>query len=77
MIKGAVASKWSNPFEISTYGREHCLYLYEKYIKEQSVLYSDLEELVGKTLVCYCAPKNVMGIFCQNYCLKNFLQTGI
>ena len=52
-IKGAVGSKWSNPFTVKKYGRRKCLKLYKQYI-EKSDLYYQLHELSGKELGCFC-----------------------
>lgn len=46
-------SKWANPFTVREYGREKCLVLYEKHVRE-SELYEELEELSGKSLGCFC-----------------------
>ena len=51
-VKGANSSKWRNPFSVKKFGREKCLELYEEHVRKN--LYSELEELKGKTLVCWC-----------------------
>lgn len=55
-------SKWGNPFEISQY-RNRCdvIDLYKKWIWTQPNLIRDLHELKGKTLGCWCAPKECHG----------------
>jgi len=58
-VPGAVKSKWANPFSVNQYGREECLKMYKKYVKEN--LIDDLHELKGKTLGCWCAPEACHG----------------
>lgn len=53
-------SKWANPFPVSKYGLEECLRLYEDYVRTTK-LYSDLEELDGLTLGCWCHPNQCHG----------------
>eukprot|EP00639_Heterosigma_akashiwo_P017500 CAMPEP_0206383464 /NCGR_PEP_ID=MMETSP0294-20121207/13943_1 /ASSEMBLY_ACC=CAM_ASM_000327 /TAXON_ID=39354 /ORGANISM="Heterosigma akashiwo, Strain CCMP2393" /LENGTH=131 /DNA_ID=CAMNT_0053833485 /DNA_START=134 /DNA_END=529 /DNA_ORIENTATION=- len=60
-VKGAVGSKWKNPFSVKKYGRDKCLKMYSEYIKEHKTLYMDLEELKGKKLGCWCAPEGCHG----------------
>ena len=59
-VKGALPSKWANPFSSKKYTRSESLRLYEKYIRE-SELYDQLEELEGKILGCWCAPLSCHG----------------
>ena len=50
-------SKWGNPFSIGKDGtREEVISKYEAYIMSQPNLITDLEELKGKVLGCWCAP---------------------
>jgi hypothetical protein len=58
-VKGALASKWKNPFTVKKHGLDQCLVLYEKLIRE--TLYDDLEELDGKVLGCWCKPSRCHG----------------
>lgn len=55
-VKGAIESKWKNPFSVKKYGRDDCLKMYEKYILENKKLLDDLHELENKTLGCWCKP---------------------
>lgn len=56
------SSKWGNPFRIGVHGtRRGVLARYEKWLLDQDQLLRDLDELRGKTLVCYCAPKKCHG----------------
>ena len=59
-VPGATESKWKNPFSIKKYSREEVIKRYRKYI-ESSPLMSELEELEGKTLGCWCAPESCHG----------------
>jgi hypothetical protein len=65
--RGAVyigrGSKWGNPCVIGEYGtREECIVGYLLYLLANVDLCVDIkEELRGKDLVCYCAPKPCHG----------------
>jgi hypothetical protein len=54
-VPGTVKSKWHNPFK----GEEACE-KFEEYIRN-GPLYSELEELQGKVLGCWCHPKPCHG----------------
>lgn len=55
-------SKWGNPFKIGKHGnREEVIDKYEAYIMDQPNLLQALPELKGKTLGCWCKPKNCHG----------------
>tara|TARA_A100001037_G_C14603737_1_gene394128 strand:- start:129 stop:494 length:366 start_codon:yes stop_codon:yes gene_type:complete len=60
-IKGTYKSKWFNPFSVKKYGREQCLELYEKHLRNTPELYDCLEELKGKELGCWCKPNSCHG----------------
>ena len=53
-------SKWGNPYHVSM-GRTRCLELYREYITSKPELLAAFEQLKGKTLVCYCKPKDCHG----------------
>jgi len=53
-VDGADTSKWHNPYSVKKYGREACLQLFRTYL-ENSDLITELEELRGKTLGCWCS----------------------
>ncbi len=46
-------SKWHNPFTVKEHGITKCLELYEAHIRN-SGLFSEIGELEGKTLGCWC-----------------------
>lgn len=49
-------SKWGNPFVIGRDGtREEVIKMYEEYLT-RSGLISQIEELRGKDLLCWCSP---------------------
>ena len=52
-------SKWGNPFIVGYDGdREEVIQRYYQWIRTQPKLFSDIAyELLGKDLVCFCAPK--------------------
>lgn len=56
-VKGAVQSKWHNPFRLSDYNDDISVVIekYKDYIRK-SPLYKDIFELQGKTLACWCYP---------------------
>jgi len=55
-------SKWGNPFEIGKDGtRSEVVAKYEEWIRNQPKLLSELHELEGKTLACWCKPKACHG----------------
>lgn len=60
-------SKWGNPFIIGIHGdRREVIRKYREYIVDNHKLLDSLEELKGKTLVCFCAPQACHGdILCE------------
>ena len=55
-------SKWGNPFTIGKDGtREEVISKYEAYIMNRPDLLSQLKELQGKILGCWCSPKACHG----------------
>ncbi len=55
-------SKWGNPFVVGRDGdRATVVGKYRKYLQENDLLLSELEELRGKTLGCWCAPNACHG----------------
>lgn len=53
-VKGAVGSKWANPFPVKTHGLDKCLELYRSYLTKNKELMEQLHELKGKILGCWC-----------------------
>jgi len=54
---GVADSKWLNPFVVGQDGdRSTVIRLYREHLAERPDLLADLDELRGKTLVCWCAP---------------------
>src|SRR5690606_33990349 len=65
-------SKWLNPFVVGQDGdRATVIRLYREYLAERADLLEDLDELRGKTLVCWCAPEA-----CHGDVLRELLATG-
>ena len=60
-VKGAVGSKWANPFKVTKYGRDDCIAKYEEYIKSTPELINNINELDGKILGCWCSPEPCHG----------------
>lgn len=61
-------SKWGNPFTFTPQpglkvlaDRDRAVEAYREWIQTQSELMEALEELRGKTLVCFCKPKSCHG----------------
>lgn len=55
-------SKWGNPYIIGPDGdREEVIKKYEEHIRNSKILMRALPELVGKTLGCWCPPKQCHG----------------
>eukprot|EP00754_Rhynchopus_humris_P035527 Rhum_TRINITY_DN17049_c0_g1::Rhum_TRINITY_DN17049_c0_g1_i1::g.165128::m.165128 len=64
-VKGAVGSKWGNPFSINKktganagLTRDEAVKLYEAHLRKNGC---DVTELVGKRLGCWCAPEPCHG----------------
>ncbi len=67
---GYEASKWANPFIIKRDGsRLECIKKYETYLLNNDILINSLHELMGKTLGCWCKPKQ-----CHGDVLKKFVE---
>lgn len=55
-------SKWGNPFVIGIDGsRDEVILKYSHWLQTQPNLITDLIELKGKYLVCFCSPKQCHG----------------
>src|ERR1700677_560670 len=66
-------SKWHNPFQITKdCSREQCIAKYRNYILNNKKLMSELKELEGKVLGCWCAPE-----LCHGDVLVELLEEAI
>ncbi len=55
-------SKWGNPFIIGRDGdRDEVIAKYERWLADQHHLLRALDELQGRDLVCFCAPRPCHG----------------
>jgi Domain of unknown function (DUF4326) len=55
-------SKWGNPFRIDRDGdRAAVIAKYERWFADQHHLLRALDELAGRDLVCFCAPRSCDG----------------
>jgi hypothetical protein len=55
-------SKWGNPFVIGKDGtRQEVVQKYKDYILTNQSLLSQIQELRGKDVVCFCAPQQCHG----------------
>jgi hypothetical protein len=62
--RGIRGSKWGNPFIMLDNGdaeRERVIATYRDWIVTQAELMGSLEELRGKRLGCWCAPRRCHG----------------
>ena len=53
-------SKWGNPYNVNL-GRTACIDLFREYLTSMPALMTDLPEIQGKTLVCFCKPQACHG----------------
>ena len=61
-VKGAIGSKWANPFKVDKNNdRRAALENYEAYIRSNTHLIKELNELKGKVLGCWCYPEKCHG----------------
>ena len=55
-------SFWANPYRLEEHGGRYTLaeslYLYELRVRSTPVMLERLQEVKGKTLACWCAPKD-------------------
>lgn len=59
---GLPTSKWHNPFTIGADGsRSEVITRYRQYVTSSPALMADVRELRGKTLGCWCAPRECHG----------------
>ncbi len=55
-------TKWGNPFVIGPDGtRQEVVQKYKDYILSNQSLLSQVQELRGKDLICFCAPQQCHG----------------
>lgn len=56
-------SEWGNPFVVGVHGeRGECVKMFEEYISKNQLLQQRVkEQLRGKDLVCFCAPRACHG----------------
>lgn len=68
-------SIWSNPYVIhSGQTREESIEKYKKYLKEHPEITDRIEEIRGKTLVCWCHPLPCHGDILVNMLHPNTVQ---
>lgn len=66
-------SRWGNPFKIGEDGtREEVIEKYREYIRADDELMIGLRELVGRSLVCWCAPQDCHGRILQELVMEKF-----
>jgi hypothetical protein len=70
-VKG---SKWGNPFSLKNYSLQECLKKYHDHLVHSGLI-SDLEELKGKTLGCWCDQQKCGDtIYCHAQLLVELLK---
>ena len=57
------SSQWANPFTVKKEGRDKCLELYEKWVREKIKKEGteELKKLKNKVLGCWCKPEKCHG----------------
>lgn len=69
-VKGAVKSKWANPFTTKKYPNGEALIKYEEYLRNNNSLLHDIKELKHKILGCWCInTSNYTNIVCHGQIL--------
>lgn len=72
---GFEESIFHNPYREDEYGREKCIRLFGKYfherLDEDSEFQEAVKELQGKTLGCWCKPKDCHGDVIRDYIYRN------
>lgn len=53
---GLPGSMWHNPYKVDTLGRHEAVQAYARYVSRSPHLLAQIPGLVGKVLVCWCAP---------------------
>lgn len=73
-------SKWGNPYthkegtlaEFIVPTREEAIAKYQEYLINKPELFSQLPELKGKVLGCFCKPKSCHGDILKQLCESHF-----
>lgn len=60
-VKGAIQSKWHNPYSVKKYGLDKSLALFKKHIENNEELLEQIHELDNKELGCWCKPNKCHG----------------
>ena len=60
-VKGAVGSKWANPYKGDKQGREKRIQKYEEHLRNTPELIDNIMELDGKIIGCWCHPEPCHG----------------
>ena len=57
------SSQWANPFKVKKEGRDKCLELYEKWVRDKITKEGteELKKLKNKVLGCWCKPDKCHG----------------
>lgn len=76
-VKGAIESKWKNPFSVKKYGRSVALDKYKEYVLSNADLLNCINELKGKALGCWCRSfdNNTEEIICHGDILIDLLNS--
>lgn len=74
-VKGTKCSKWCNPFNSKKLGLQKCLELFSEYIKNNKELLSQLDELDGKVLGCWCRIDNRKETVCHGDILVELIKS--
>ena len=76
--KNIAGSKWGNPFKLRDYNncRKTVVSLYEEYVSSNRELLNSIDELKGKTLGCWCAPRLCHGSVLHRLAGNTPVQSG-
>jgi hypothetical protein len=73
------ASEWANPFPVAKYGRDNCIAMFGKMIRNDPERLAELPTLLGKEFGCWCSPEHCHGDelaeIVIEYCTKNSVDT--
>ena len=67
-VRGAIASKWMNPYPTKKYGLQQSLEMYESHVRRTPELWDRLIELNGMILGCWCQTDE-----CHGYVLRRLV----
>ena len=71
-------SKYANPFYLESWSRKKKIEMFEKWLLSElengSITKSELANLFGKDLVCFCSPKPCHGDILRKYIIQSYYE---